>query len=178
MPLQPIAVDSCHIVTCPACLANHEKIIRRLFELKDTAQARKTHFFAGRYENIYLERVAIPELDIILNTALAEAAQLLTCAQSELTLGFWFNIMHQGDVTLLHAHDDDDELLSGTYYLQIPPDSGKLQLTLPDGIRRIEPIAGNFVFFHPGIEHEVTRHNHATPRISLGMNIGPKQIQS
>ena len=83
--------------------------------------------------------------------------------------------MQQGDVTLPHSHDDDDELLSATYYLQIPPDSGKLILQLPDGERRIEPVAGHFVFFHPRIEHEVTRHQHPIPRISLGINIGPNR---
>ena len=178
MSLQSVVVDSCHVVTCTLCLSQHDRIIQRLFELKDTEQARKSHFFAGRYENIYLEREAISELDIILDTALLHAAQLLVCETSELKLGFWFNLMQQGDVTLPHAHDDDDELLSGTYYLQVPPDAGKLQLALPDGVRVIDPIVGNFVFFHPGIEHEVTRHGNNIPRISLGMNFGPKRSNS
>lgn len=175
MSLLPVTVDGCQVVACPACLAQHEPIIRRLFALKDTPQAHKSHFFAGRYENIYLACEAIPELGSILDAALMHAARLLDCEKSDLQLGFWFNLMHQGDVTLPHAHDDDDELLSGTYYLQIPPGSGKLQLALPAGIRVIEPVAGNFVFFHPGIEHEVTQHHNASPRISIGMNIGPRR---
>lgn len=163
------------MLACPQCLPAHASIIAKLFELKDGAQARRSHFFAGRYENIYLERVLVPGLDDILNIALTEAAQLLSCSPAALQLGCWFNLMQQGDVTLPHSHDDDDELLSATYYLQIPPDSGKLILQLPDGERRIEPVAGHFVFFHPRIEHEVTRHQHPIPRISLGINIGPKQ---
>ena len=169
-----VVTELCHIVSCVQCLPYHVAIIQRLFELKDSAQARKTHFFAGRYENIYLDRDSVPGLDFILNVALTQAARLLACKPAQLQLGFWFNIMQQGDVTLPHAHDDDDELLSGTYYLQIPPAAGKLLLTLPDGVRTIDPIEGNFVFFHPRIEHEVSRHPHATPRISIGMNIGPK----
>jgi hypothetical protein len=168
-----VATELCHVVSCAQCLPYHASIIQRLFELKDSAQARKTHFFAGRYENIYLDRDSIPGLDFILNVALTEAVRLLACEPAQLQLGFWFNLMQAGDITLPHAHDDDDELLSATYYLQIPPDAGKLLLKLPEGIRTIDPVEGNFVFFHPCIEHEVTRHAHATPRISIGMNIGP-----
>lgn len=131
--------------------------------------------FAGRYENIYLERNLVPGLDFILDVALTEAARLLASTKEAMQLGFWFNLMQQGDVTLPHSHDDDDELLSGTYYLQVPPDAGKLLLALPDGVRSIDPVEGQFVFFHPGIEHEVTRHQHATPRISLGINFGLKR---
>lgn len=135
---------------------------------------RKSHFFAGRYENIYLDRSLIPELEPILDAALREAANLLHCNAESLQLGFWFNLMQQGDVTLPHSHDDNDELLSATYYLQVPPGAGKLLLSLPDGVCSIEPVEGRFVFFHPGIEHEVTIHQHVTPRISLGINFGPK----
>jgi len=163
----------CHITRCMPCLPAHQQILARLFALKDTEQAHKSHFFAGRYENIYLERKLLPELEPVLEFALEEAAILLHCTRDSLQLGFWFNLMHEGDVTLPHSHDDDDELLSATYYLQIPPGAGTLLLSLPDGVRRIEPVEGQFVFFHPGIEHEVTRHQHATPRISLGINFGP-----
>lgn len=163
----------CHMTSCTPCLSHHTAIIERLFALKDSEQASKSHFFAGRYENIYLKRDLFPELEAIMDTALDVAANLLQCTKATLQLGFWFNLMQQGDVTLPHSHDDDDELLSATYYLKVPPQSGKLILTLPDGKRSIDPVEGQFVFFHPCIEHEVTQHGHITPRISLGINIGP-----
>ena len=152
----------------------HAAIIRRLFDLKDTDQVRKTHYFAGRYENIYIDRDMLPDLNHVLDTAQIMAAKLLGCQFADLKLGFWFNLMYENDVTLPHSHDDDNELLSATYYLQIPPQSGKLILKLKDGARSIDPSEGQFVFFHPSIEHEVTRHLSATPRISLGINFGPK----
>ncbi len=170
-----VGLDLCHSVTCPHCLPYHPAILRRLFELKDSDQAHKTHYFAGRYENIYLQRDSIPGLDVILNIALIEAARLLACPPEALQLGFWFNLMQQGDVTLPHSHDDDDELLSATYYLQIPQDAGKLVLKLPGKQRTIDPVEGQFVLFHPRVEHEVTRHQHTMPRISLGINFGPKK---
>jgi hypothetical protein len=175
MSVIPVAVELYEVVACAQCLPLHRQIIQRLFQLKGSEQARKTHFFGGRYENIYLARDSLPGLDTILDAALTHAAVLLGCDASQLQLGFWFNLMQQGDVTLAHSHDDDDELLSGTYYLQAPPQSGKLLLHLPHGVRTIDPVTGNFVFFHPRIEHEVTRHAHATPRISLGLNFGPKR---
>lgn len=171
----PVTPELCHVLACPQCLSSHAAIIQALFELKDSHQARKSHYFAGRYENIYLERDAIPTLGIILDTALDQAAHLLARPTISLKLGFWFNLMQQGDVTLPHSHDDDDELLSATYYLQVPPQAGHLMLKLAAGVREIIPVEGHFVFFDPRIEHEVSRHPHPTARISLGINIGPAE---
>lgn len=170
----PVSLELCHIVACPQCLPFHPAIIQRLLELKDATDTRKSHYFGGRYENIYLAREQIPGLKCILETALNTAAQLLARPSTELQLGFWFNLMQQGDVTLPHTHDDDDELLSATYYLQIPPQAAQLVLKLPNGVREVAPVEGNFVFFDPHIEHEVTRHPHTDARISLGINIGPR----
>lgn len=163
--------DLCHVVACPHCLPYHPAIIQRLFELKDSGQARKSHYFAGRYENIYLEPQDLPGIDVILASAINEAAQLLACEPAGLRLRFWFNLMQQDDVTLPHTHDVDDEVLSATYYLQIPPRAGKLRLRLAGGVREIEPVEGNYVFFDPRVEHEVTTHPHASARISLGLNL-------
>lgn len=175
MPERPMTY---HIVSCPHCIAYHPAIIERLFALKDSDQVRKSHYFAGRYENIYLTLEDVPEINIILDTAANEAAQLLDCAPTDLQLRFWFNLMQQDDVTLPHTHDVDDEILSATYYLQTPPQSGRLLLQLGQEIREVEPVEGNFVFFDPRIEHEVTSHPHPTARISLGLNLGYKDPDS
>jgi hypothetical protein len=169
----PVTPELCHVVACPQCLPYHAAIIQRLFALKDAADTRKSHYFGGRYENIYLPREQIPGLEYILDTALHTAAELLGRTPKALQLGFWFNLMQQGDVTLPHTHDDDDELLSATYYLQIPPQASRLLLKLPDGVREVVPVEGNFVFFDPRVEHQVTRHPHTSARISLGINVGP-----
>lgn len=171
--LSEFNASCCHVIACPPCLINHAAIVAGLLLLKDSKQARKSHFFGGRYENIYLPRESLPGLQVILDTALAHAVNLLRCMPSQLQMGFWFNFMQQGEKTLAHAHDDDDELLSATYYLQVPPQSGTLILNLPDGARHIEPVSGNFVYFHPTVVHEVTEHVAVIPRISLGMNFGP-----
>jgi hypothetical protein len=160
--------------TCLDCLARHAQILDQLQSARDSNQVRRSHYFAGRYENLYIARELLPSLDIILDTALSESARLLKTDTAKLQLGFWFNIMQQGDVTLAHGHDDNDELLSATYYLQAPAGSAQLLLSLPDGPRRFEPVEGRFIFFHPAVIHEVSVHPLATPRISLGLNVGPR----
>ncbi|MEK9134507.1 MAG: hypothetical protein AAB333_06565 [Pseudomonadota bacterium] len=81
--------------------------------------------------------------------------------------------MHPGDVTFARTHDENDELLSGVYYIDVPPHSGKLMLI--DGARREEvpSRSGLFVFFAPEMLHEVTRNESDRPRLSIGFNIGP-----
>lgn len=90
-----------------------------------------------------------------------------------LQAGCWLNAMPPGSVTLLHSHDDDDELLSGVYYIQVPDRAGRLVLHHAGGRVTVEPEAGKFVFFDPAIPHEVTRNESAQTRLSLGFNFGP-----
>jgi hypothetical protein len=73
----------------------------------------------------------------------------------------------------LRTRDEDDEILSGVYYIDVPPDSGKLVLI--DGVRReeLQPRAGMYVFFAPETLHEVTCNESGRARISVGFNFGP-----
>lgn len=137
---------------------------------------RKTHFFDGRHENLYIDSERIPELATVLNTARELARGLLGLPSTDrLRCGGWFNRMGPGHVTLPHRHDDDDELLSAVYYVQVPRDSGQLVLLEPPIHTRVEPREGMFVFFPPSVLHEVTENRSATERLSIGINIGPAQ---
>jgi hypothetical protein len=167
-----IGRDFIYQAGCEACLPLHHAIIADLYTQLDAAQTIKSHFFRGRFENIYISEEKIPGLQTILSHIKADAARILQAQAGDLKLGFWFNLMQQGDVTLPHSHDDDDELLSGTYYLQVPSGSAALLIHLPQATTKIEPLEGQYVFFHPAVEHEVTQHNSAIARISLGFNLG------
>ena len=135
---------------------------------------RKSHFFNGRYENLYIDSGRIPELATVLSVATERARDLLGLpAAAPLRCGGWFNRMGPGHVTLPHRHDDDDELLSAVYYVRVPPDSGELVLLEPPIHTRIEPREGMFVFFPPTLLHEVTENRSAAERLSIGINIGP-----
>lgn len=154
-------------------MALNALLAEKILALPDTAYLQRSHFFHGRYENLYLSRDALPGLEQILTTAQQQAAKLLNCVAADLKTGFWLNIMHQGDITTLHSHDDDDELLSAVYYVQVPPGSAIFQLHLAGQVESVEPVAGRFMFFDPALPHEVTVHEADEARISIGMNFGP-----
>ena len=162
----------CDTFDSTACLELNDPISAQVLALQHSKLVRRSHYFAGRFENIYIAAEHILGLQVILDTALVHAEHLLGISQAQLKLGFWFNIMHTGEVTQLHSHDDCDELISGTYYLQVPPGSGALVLQLPAGRTVLKPRAGRFVLFHPAVEHEVLAHEGDMPRISIGFNIG------
>lgn len=148
-----------------------DNIVEKYTLLRDQTETKKTHRFEGRYENIYIQRDAYPEIEPLLTEAQQLAQQLLNLYKCP-DLGFWFNEMHYGDRTLAHRHDDDDELLSGVLYLVTPVNSGDLLLGQGDNILRIKPKAGMFVFFAPNLIHEVEQSNSADMRLSIGMNFG------
>jgi hypothetical protein len=169
----PRSILPWHSYDCAACAALNSALTDNVMRLLAANAGRRSHFFAGRHENIYLPPEDIPQLELILLTARQQAAAILQQPLESLRIGFWFNLMRQGDVTTSHTHDDDTELLSGTYYIKVPPDSGELVLQITGQSHPIAPHAGRFIFFAPTIVHAVTRHNAPQPRLSLGFNVGP-----
>jgi hypothetical protein len=135
----------------------------------------KTHLFGGRYENIYLTEQEIPALRQLVAEATRHAEDILQ--RDNLRAGFWFNFMPPGSTTTMHTHDDDDELLSAVYYVNVPEDSGNLLIygqpdsPAPEKIE-ITPLAGEFVFFKPDVPHEVSRNKSERSRLSIGFNFG------
>lgn len=162
-----------HIFDVPQNRELNEKLAEQILVLPDSAYLRCSHFFHGRYENRYLSEASLPGLASILEVALGQAAEILDRPVCEIKFGFWLNIMQQGDVTTLHSHDDDDELLSAVYYLRVPEGAGQFRLHTIDGIKEITPVAGRFMFFDPALPHEVARHTVPEARISIGINFGP-----
>lgn len=145
---------------------------RQFQEVRDNPELKRSHYFAGRYENIYIDREQIPVLKTVLDAAVQAAADHLGCSVEALSVGFWFNEMGPGHVTLTHTHDDDDELLSGVYYVRVPVDSGCLELGGERGKQIITPREGDFVFFDPKLPHAVSENPGNEVRLSIGMNFG------
>ncbi len=147
--------------------------------IKDSSESVKTHYLGGRFENIYIDRGRIPSLAELLDEAIQYASQILdTYKNSDLKLkvGFWFNEMQAGHKTSAHTHDEDDELLSGVYYINVPESSGNLVLgdttKESDECVSITPIAGEFIFFSPRLLHAVDENESGQMRLSIGMNFG------
>ena len=150
-------------------------ILHDFLQQQDKDSVRKTHLFDGRYENIYLDEDHIPALKLLTEEALIHARKIL--GTENLRVGYWFNYMPAGATTTLHTHDDDDERLSGVYYVHAPENSGNLIIyddTQDSTSNKIEitPDAGTFVFFKPDARHEVSKNLSTEHRLSIGMNFG------
>jgi hypothetical protein len=138
----------------------------------DSDALHKTHFFHGRYENIYINRNSHPDLQELISEAVNVAASILDLNPDELSIGFWFNYMPPGHITTLHTHDDIDELLSGVIYITVPEQSGNLVLKTKDEEIELKPVQGNYVFFDPDTPHAVNKNCSQHSRLSIGMNFG------
>ena len=154
------------------------EILKKYLANQNDADVRKTHLFEGRYENIYLTEQHIPEVTLLIDEATTLAKDILD--NENLRAGYWFNYMPPGSSTLIHSHDDYDELLSAVYYVHVPKDSGNLIIydtSQNNDEERIEikPQAGRFVFFRPDVRHEVSRNNSGQHRLSIGINFGADQ---
>ena len=150
-------------------------IIKKFLANQNNAEIKKSHLFEGRYENIYITERQIPELTFLLDEAITQAKKILKV--DNLRAGYWFNYMPPGSTTLIHSHDDYDELLSGVYYVSVPENSGNLIIhdtTDKNSKETIEitPQAGEFIFFKPDVRHEVSRNNSDEHRLSIGINFG------
>lgn len=161
--------------TAEITLPHNPQIIAGFLKHYQDDDVKKTHLFEGRYENIYLNEQHIPALESLIREAIQFAEDIL--ATKNLRAGYWFNYMPPGAITTLHTHDDDDELLSGVYYLSVPADSGNLVI-FDDSEKsaqskiEITPKAGEFIFFKPNVRHEVTPNNSDEYRLSIGINFG------
>jgi hypothetical protein len=130
---------------------------------------RQTHFFHGRYENIYIDDSRIPQLKILIDRIREQISNFLKADIRQIKMGFWLNVMMPGDKTTRHCHDDLDEVLSGVYYVRVPAQSGNLILYAEDEIE-IEPQENMLVFFSPAVEHEVLVNTSKDIRLSIGFN--------
>lgn len=160
-----------------ACFDVNRKVLAGFKALSDEDFKIKTHLFNGRYENLYLDKEKIPALNVIVTTAMQEAANILNIDANNLASGFWLNLMQPGELTTAHTHDDDDELLSCVYYISVPADaekSGQLIITLDKEKFFITPKEGMFVFFSPSTLHEVSKNETKEARLSIAFNFGRK----
>lgn len=156
-------------------LPNNENINSRLYydflRAMDKTETHRSHYFEGRYENIYIDAGYVSEINTVLDQV-SHWGEALYNEQPGLKRGFWFNYMLPGEKTLAHTHDDDQESLSAVYYVRVPSDSG--QLVLGSGVESliVEPGEGLTVLFPPDLVHKVTINNSDEARLSIGINIG------
>lgn len=162
--------DCVRIVHSDSALALNPALLEGFEKFATDPDTHKTHLFNGRYENIYLTSVQVPELKLLLEEACEHAGRIL--GLSGLRAGCWFNHMPPGATTTAHSHDDDDELLSAAYYISVPENSGRLVVYCSQELVSIQPEPGMFAFFSPQLRHEVTKNLSEHERLSIGINFG------
>lgn len=165
----------CYVVPLVDAEDVNQAILAEYALLRDDPTLERSHLFAGRYENVYVPETRMPALRPVLAAARRGAAEYLRQPGLELSVGYWLNAMGPGHVTLPHRHNENDELVSGVYYVQVPEGSGELVITQGIISARVTPLAGQFVFFPPDVLHEVTANRSAQTRLSIGMNFGIRQ---
>ena len=99
----------------PRAIALNPRIRESFYAHLGGPAVRRTHFFRGRFENIYLPLELMPEVSNVLIFVKHAAGEVLGHSANDIHVGFWFNLMQPGEVTTRHTHDDDDELLSAVY---------------------------------------------------------------
>jgi hypothetical protein len=162
----------CYVMPLANAASINQAILAEYARLRDDPALNRSHFFAGRYENVYVPEPRMPALRPVLVAARRGAAEYLRQPGLDLSVGFWLNEMAPGHVTLPHRHDEDDELVSAVYYVNVPEASGELVMTRGMISIRVTPLAGQFVFFPPDVLHEVTANCSRQTRLSIGMNFG------
>lgn len=161
-----------HISELAGYPAINAEILAQYAAVRNSDEVRRSHYFGGRYENIYVNENLVPALQPVLSAARQIAGTLLSKSGPALSVGYWFNEMAPGQVTLPHRHDEDDELASAVYYVSVPPNSGELLLNHAETQTALVPRAGQFIFFAPDLLHEVTENRSDQTRLSIGMNFG------
>jgi len=174
IPSPLLANSRIHIGFMPDAAEINRQIMDGYLQLREQDLLRRSHYFGGRYENLYLQRERIPAIGRVLEQAESYAKNLLDKPAQQLRNGFWVNDMGPNEVTTEHDHDDFDEMLSGVYYVQVPQDSGELVIVDQHSRTLVTPQAGMFVFFAPSVLHSVSVNRSGQRRISIGMNFGPQ----
>jgi uncharacterized protein (TIGR02466 family) len=131
-----------------------------------------------------LERPGFAALRGAIRAACASALAEMGQGGREFELQSWINLHDRGGFNFLHLHEGS--LLSGSFYLQLPPASGEfvfrdprpgvihgsIKGAVPNGHSDIHltPSAGLLVLFPCWIEHYVEPHDNDAPRITIAFN--------
>jgi uncharacterized protein (TIGR02466 family) len=143
-----------------------------------TASARKSNFGGWQSnDSLHINPIFKP----FVNTLSALAANIVPTftARNHGIQSMWANINYTNNFNAHHTHEG---WISGVFYLQVPPNSGRLVLTNPN-IRSYnspvkqkdfpitpEPLA--CILFPSWLEHYVEPNQAEMPRISISFNIG------
>jgi uncharacterized protein (TIGR02466 family) len=131
-----------------------------------------------------LEQLDFAALKQVIHAACASALGEMGKGVTDFSLQSWVNMHDRGGFNFLHLHEGS--LLSGSFYLNVPPGSGQFVFRdprpgvlhgsvkggVPNGHADIhlKPSAGLLVLFPCWMEHYVEPHDGDQPRITIAFN--------
>jgi uncharacterized protein (TIGR02466 family) len=131
-----------------------------------------------------LEQPIFAPLRLAVRAACTSALCEMGMREIAFHLQSWINMHDRGGFNFLHVHEGS--LLSGSFYLKVPPGSGKFAFrdprpgvihgyvkgAVPNGYSDIKltPDAGLLVLFPCWMEHFVEPHENDEPRICIAFN--------
>lgn len=134
-----------------------------------------------------LEQSVFASLREAVRAACAGSLREMGVSAIPFELQSWVNLHDRGGFNFLHVHEGC--LLSGSFYLQVPPGSGRFVFrdprpgvvhgyvkgAVPNGYGDIQltPSAGLLVLFPCWMEHYVEPHDSDEPRIVIAFNAVP-----
>jgi uncharacterized protein (TIGR02466 family) len=134
-----------------------------------------------------LERPMFASLRDVVRAGCASALREMGVPAIRFDLQSWVNLHDRGGFNFLHVHEGC--LLSGSFYLKVPPGSGPFVFrdprpgvvhgyvkgAVPNGYSdiRLAPEAGLLVLFPCWMEHFVEPHDSDEPRIVIAFNAVP-----
>jgi uncharacterized protein (TIGR02466 family) len=136
-----------------------------------------------------LERAELASLRQVIRAACTAALAEMGAADRPFQLQSWINLHDRGGFNFLHMHELS--LLSGSFYLQVPPGSGDFVFRDPrpgvlhgwvkggvpngHGDVHLAPSTGLLVLFPCWLEHYVEPHEADEPRITIAFNANATQ---
>ncbi|HJP98705.1 MAG TPA: TIGR02466 family protein [Rhodanobacteraceae bacterium] len=131
-----------------------------------------------------LEQPVFAPLRTAVRAGCASALREMGMPAARFDLQSWINLHDRGGFNFLHVHEGC--LLSGSFYLQVPPGSGpfvfrdprpgvvhgRVKGAVPNGYSdiRLAPETGLLVLFPCWMEHFVEPHENDEPRIAIAFN--------
>ncbi len=134
--------------------------------------------------NSSLDHPVFETLNAALRAACSHALAQMGVADPSFALDSWATLHERGGYCIVHRHEGC--LLSGVFYLQVPPGSGPLVFRDPrpgpqsapfkgphaNGHNDVQlaPSAGLAVLFPSWLDHSVEPHDSDIPRLSISFN--------
>lgn len=138
-------------------------------------------------DSAVLERPQFAPLRQAIRTVCTSALTEMGQGEREFVLQSWVNLHDRGGFNFLHMHEGS--LLSGSFYLQVPPGAGDFVFRDPrPGVLHsfvkgavanghadihLTPSTGLVVLFPCWMEHYVETHEGEEPRITIAFNANP-----